>query len=656
MSVHPRSVPAARLAAAVLLTACGLVATSPRLSGRAAAAVTHGDGFEATVKGWTSWYGSYRLEGVGRVWCVDHGLSAPDTVDGYVDAALDDHAADTRRALAWAVGRWGASLAGDRAGSAALMLVLHDLMGAHYPTGVLDLDRLDPGELDGFGASASAILEQARRMRGDAIAHSGLQPPLALTASVDAGAGAVVVRAMDATGTPVAGLPIRVNDASGGTSDGLTTAEGTWSAAAAPPASGERTFHATAAAPDLALHSMGPTRAHAQRIAVPSVAALEASASWPTETPPPLPAPPARHLLTIVKTGDDTAYLPITGARFAIHDREVGAGEPVALDAGRHTVTEITPPAGYSSAGPWEVDLSTADATLTVNDRAVRGSLSLAKVDALNDRPVAGAVVRITFDADHDGSFETPAGEVTTADAPVTVTGLLPGDYQVAEASAPPGYAPNTVPVAATVAPGAVTNVAVRDTPLASIVFAKSPAVAGAVFALTGTDAVEAGRCTTGDDGRCTIAGPSLLAGRRYCWSEPVAPAGFAAASPACLEADAGDNVVAVAEPALPAPLPAPAPPAPAPAPAAAAPPVPPPPVAPPPVTLVVAAAAPPPAAPTPAETTTPRPEAPVPPAAPLPLTGANATPAMVGTGLALLVTGAVALFLGRRSRRRPPG
>ena len=43
--------------------------------GMGAASVTHNEGFAATVKGWTSWYGSYRLEGLGPAWCVDHGIA-----------------------------------------------------------------------------------------------------------------------------------------------------------------------------------------------------------------------------------------------------------------------------------------------------------------------------------------------------------------------------------------------------------------------------------------------------------------------------------------------------------------------------------------------------------------------------------------------------
>ena len=57
-----------------LLTLCALLVFAR--AGAADAQVVHGAGFEATVAGWTSWYGSYQLAGVGQTWCIDHGLQA----------------------------------------------------------------------------------------------------------------------------------------------------------------------------------------------------------------------------------------------------------------------------------------------------------------------------------------------------------------------------------------------------------------------------------------------------------------------------------------------------------------------------------------------------------------------------------------------------
>jgi hypothetical protein len=93
-----------------------------------AAEVVHAQGFEATVLGWTSWYGSYDMGTLGVGWCIDHGLQAPDPALAYVPPDADDLPASTRAAMAWAVTTHGPSA--DAVRSAAVMLVLHDLRGA----------------------------------------------------------------------------------------------------------------------------------------------------------------------------------------------------------------------------------------------------------------------------------------------------------------------------------------------------------------------------------------------------------------------------------------------------------------------------------------------------------------------------------------------
>ncbi|HVF32875.1 MAG TPA: hypothetical protein VM933_07560, partial [Acidimicrobiales bacterium] len=145
--------------------------------GAAGAAVVTGQGFDAVVDGHRSWYGSYLLGDLGEVWCVDHGIRAPDADLGYEPTGLDDRAPETRRAVAWAVGRHGPGA--DRVGAAALMLALHDLMGAAYPSGPLSVDGLEPSSLAGFEGREGEVLDRARRIRADAVAHAGLVGPLA---------------------------------------------------------------------------------------------------------------------------------------------------------------------------------------------------------------------------------------------------------------------------------------------------------------------------------------------------------------------------------------------------------------------------------------------------------------------------------------------
>ena len=200
------------VAALALVLAAGAVATRAGVfaaPSAASAAVEHGSGFSATVDGYRSWYGSYRLGDLGDVWCFDHGIAAPDVVLGYEPTALDYRAPETRRAVAWAVGRHGPGA--DRVTAAALMLVLHDLMGAVYPSGPLSVDRLAEGDLDGFEGAATDVLARARLIKADAVGRAHLVGPLALSVTTVGGEvagaeGALRASLVDATGKPRPGV------------------------------------------------------------------------------------------------------------------------------------------------------------------------------------------------------------------------------------------------------------------------------------------------------------------------------------------------------------------------------------------------------------------------------------------------------------------
>ena len=104
--------------------------------------------------------------------------------------------------------------------------------------------------------------------------------------------------------------------------------------------------------------------------------------------------------------------------------------------------------------------------TLEVADRARPGRLELTKVDASTGRPLAGAGLRVDYDADRDGAFETRVADVTTTQAATVRTALLPGDYQVSEVSSPPGYQPLPAPVRFSVAAGETATVRIADAPI----------------------------------------------------------------------------------------------------------------------------------------------------------------------------------------------
>ena len=177
-SPRQRTAAASRLVIALVLLTAGLAGLGHRPA-PAGAVVQRVSGYRATVLGWSSWYGSYGLGADGTAWCIDHGIRAPDPALRYVRTTLTGVPAATQAAMAWAFGRHGTDP--DRTTAAALMLVGHDLMGARYPYGRMDVDALTERSIAGFGADGPAVLARARAIRADAVAHSGLRGPWQLT-------------------------------------------------------------------------------------------------------------------------------------------------------------------------------------------------------------------------------------------------------------------------------------------------------------------------------------------------------------------------------------------------------------------------------------------------------------------------------------------
>lgn len=231
----------------------------------ASATVVRALGYQATVDGWTSWYGSYGMGSLGPAWCIDHGIPAPDPSYGYGPSVVADHAAVTTRAMAWALGTYGPGA--DRPTAGALTLVLHDLARAVYPLGRMDLDHLTVDRLAGFGGAEAQVLARAGQIKRDAVAHAGLVPPLRLTASRAPGGPAVVVAVTDGSGRPVSGAAV-VTDGTGA-AGGRTDSAGRVRLPA-----GEGALGVTATVPDLDLDAFAPSRTVAQRVARPAVVRL----------------------------------------------------------------------------------------------------------------------------------------------------------------------------------------------------------------------------------------------------------------------------------------------------------------------------------------------------------------------------------------------
>jgi hypothetical protein len=332
--------PRSRRATSLLgLGTCVLIALAALLASTATtpaavAQVAPRVGYHATVLGWSSWYGSYDLGPAGTGWCIDHGLRAPDPAFQYVPAIAADLDTDRRVAMAWAVSAHVD--ASDPVESAAIMLVLHDLRGASYPFGHLDVDRLTPGDLDGFAGHEADVIARARSTKAEALAHRHLRAPFAMRLTLAPApapapgptpehdqTGLAVATLTDANGAPVVGAGLRL-DASGAqlepTSVETTSAEGSVTQAYAlsdPAVAAHFRAHALVPDPELAVLASSTTRA--QRVARPAWLALVADAAsvvpvttsttsttapvaTTTTTAPPSTAPPTSPSTTIRPT------------------------------------------------------------------------------------------------------------------------------------------------------------------------------------------------------------------------------------------------------------------------------------------------------------------------------------------------------------------
>lgn len=280
------------------VAALGLARGGPQ----AGAEVIHGTGYEATVMGWTSWYGSYMLRDVGMVWCIDHGLRAPDSEYGYRPTAQPAIPLGNRTAMAWILARHGQNP--TRIDAAATMLALHDLNGAVYPQGRLDLRALSPDRLAGFGGDDATVFARAVEILEDGLAHASLTGPIAIDlhapGQVDPGdpfSVSAVVR--DAAGRPVDGIAVTLSVRGGApaTASGTTGADGTVTLGFVA-GTGDIDVAAQATVPDLDLQVYGPSGAPAQRVglarnidvrveAVVSAPAPTTSTTTTTTTVPP---------------------------------------------------------------------------------------------------------------------------------------------------------------------------------------------------------------------------------------------------------------------------------------------------------------------------------------------------------------------------------
>jgi Prealbumin-like fold domain len=282
----------------------------------------------------------------------------------------------------------------------------------------------------------------------------------------------------------------------------------------------------------------------------------------------------------IIKTGDDAAYDPITGAIFTVTGpipattsvgtltvASSGLSNVLALPAsGTYLFTETSPPSGYTAVAPFMKAVTDSSQVLSidVHDLVTPATLSITKLDAQTKAPLAGAVLDVAYAPQPGGPYSDDLGRCTT-----TLMGLCevngddglalyPGNYQVTEVSPPPGYVLPTQPTQQiTLSPGESGSVTFNDQPLLPVTFHKSATgnvnpiemtLAGATFVVNAGSVAgpTVATCTTDASGACTTQA-TLTGAATYCWIETTAPAGLATSPGGCFIATDGQSATPIA-------------------------------------------------------------------------------------------------------------
>ena len=133
--------------------------------------------------------------------------------------------------------------------------------------------------------------------------------------------------------------------------------------------------------------------------------------------------------LQVLKTGDDTTYVPVAGAVFTVagpapSTASVGTltvgtddetGVLAGLVPGTYTVTETSAPPGYGSPPPFSVAVAAGHAAsprCRCPTRCTRAPSPVEKTDAATGDPLAGAVFDVKYDSADDGSYDVDLGDL----------------------------------------------------------------------------------------------------------------------------------------------------------------------------------------------------------------------------------------------------
>ena len=331
---------------------------------------------------------------------------------------------------------WHAPLVADPGGVtnalAALFGLYRDVLGA---SGTPTLSLSLPNGASSFEVTTTATV--ALRYPGSGLAMANTKVLLGLDhATFDANGTNQLWVTTDATGA--ASAPITAD-----TTSAVTVSMGAFATLGR---EGLEFFRPSASFAQNAQDATGPL----------APATTATTAAWSSKAPP-----PPRGRLALTKAGDDTNYLSVAGAIFELRsqgsvvatlttDANGLAGPTNRLLAGTYTLHEAQPPPGYQPISDRQVVVvanTTSMISLTgVNeDLVIPAQLSLHKADDLSGAPLAGAVLELSYDAEHDGTYSVLGDCTTDVSGACTPPGndgadLLPGYYKVREVSPPPGY------------------------------------------------------------------------------------------------------------------------------------------------------------------------------------------------------------------------